>query len=72
MGKSFELKGDLAKINRWAFQWKMSLNPDPKKQTQEVIFSLKSKAILHPPLVFIDNNVIETTSEKHLGIILNT
>ena len=34
-----ELNSDLAKINRWAFQWKMNFNPDPKNQAQEVIFS---------------------------------
>ena len=50
----------------------MSFNPDPKKQAQEVIFSRKSKAILHPPLVFNNNNVIQTASQKHLGIILDT
>ena len=33
------LNGDLKKISKWAFQWKMSLNPDPNKQAQEVIFS---------------------------------
>ena len=32
---------DLNKINQWAFQWKMSFNPDPSKQAQEVIFSHK-------------------------------
>ena len=67
-----ELNSDLGKINRWAFQRKMIFNPDPKKQAQEVIFSPKSKAILHPPLVFNNNNVIQTTSPKHLGIILVT
>ena len=67
-----ELNSDWAKINRWAFQWKMSFNPDPKKQAQEVIFSRKSKAISHLPLVFNNNNVIQTTSQKHLGIILDT
>ena len=50
----------------------MSFKPDPKKQVQEVIFSWKSKAISHPPLVFNNNNVIQTTSQKHLGIILDT
>ena len=45
---ALELNSDLAKINRWAFQWKMSFNSDPKKQAQEVIFSRKSKAISHP------------------------
>ena len=69
---ALELNSDLAKINRWAFQWKMSFNPDLKKQAQEVIFSRKSKAISHPPLVFNNNNVIQTTSQKHLRIILDT
>ena len=69
---ALEVKSDLAKINRWAFQWKMGFNPDPKKQAQEVIFSRKSKAISHPPLVFNNNNVIRTKSQKHLGIILET
>ena len=69
---ALELNSDLAKINRWAFQWKMSFNPDPKKPAQKVIFSRKSKAILHPPLVFNNNNVIQTTSQKHLGTILDT
>ena len=68
---ALELNSDLAEINRWAFPWKMSFNPDPKKQAQEVNFSRKSKAILHPPLVF-KNNAIQTTSQKHLGIILDT
>ena len=69
---ALELNSDLAKINRWAFQWKMSFNLDHKKQAQEVIFSWKSKAISHPPLVFNNSNVIKTTSQKHLGIILDT
>ena len=69
---ALELNSDLAKINRWSFQWKMSFNSDPKKQAQEVTFSRKSKAILHPPSVFNNNNVIQTTSQKHLGIILDT
>ena len=67
-----ELNIDLAKINRWAFQWKMNFNPDPKKQAQEVIVSQKSKAISHPSLVFNDDNVRQATSQKHLGIILDT
>ena len=30
---------DLAKINNWAYQRKMSFNANPSKQVQEVIFS---------------------------------
>ena len=67
-----ELNSDLAKINRWAFQWKMSFNPDPQKQAQEVIFGRKSKAISYPPLLFNNNHVTQTTSQKLLGIILDT
>ena len=32
-----ELNNDLEKVNDWAFQWKFTLNPDPSKQSQEVI-----------------------------------
>ena len=41
------LNNDLLKINNWAYQWKMSFNPDPFKQAQEVIFSgrIKKKTI---------------------------
>ena len=36
---SNHLNSDLSKIGNWAFHWKMSLNPDPSKQAQEVTFS---------------------------------
>ena len=42
-----ELNNDLVKINRWAYQWKMSFNLDPSKQAQEVIFSRKTKKEYH-------------------------
>ena len=32
---------NLSKIYQWAYQWKMSLNPDVYKQAQKVIFSRK-------------------------------
>ena len=38
-----QLNSDLEKISVWADQWKMSFNPDPKKQAQEVTFSGKTK-----------------------------
>ena len=37
-----ELNNDL-KVRNWVFQWKMSFNPHPSKQAQEVIFSQKLK-----------------------------
>ena len=36
-----QLNSDLAKVSKWAFQWKMSFNPDPNKQAIEVCFSNK-------------------------------
>ena len=44
-----ELNNDLLKIRSWAYQWKMSFNPDTSKQSQEVIFSrkLESQTILN-------------------------
>ena len=66
-----ELNDDLVKINNWAYQWKMSFNPDPSKQAQEVIFSRKTKKINHSPLTFRKSTVSQTTSQKHLGVILD-
>ena len=40
-----KLNNNLVKINSWAYQWKMSFNPDSRKQAQEVIFSRKTKKI---------------------------
>ena len=66
-----ELNNDLKKITKWAFQWTTSLNPDPSKQSQEVIFSHKIKKLPHPPLVFNNNNVLRTSSQKHLVVTLD-
>ena len=63
-----ELNDDLVKIDNWAYQWKMSFNPDPNKQAQEVIFSRKTKKINHPP-TFNKSTVSQSTSQKHLGVI---
>ena len=66
-----ELNNDLVKINNWAYQWKMSFKPDPNKQAQEVIFSRKPKKINQPPLTFSKSTVSQSTSQKHLGMILD-
>ena len=59
-------------MNNWAFQWKMNLNLDPTKQAHEVIFSCKGKEIYHPPLVFNNTSVSQSSSQKHLGVILDS
>ena len=66
------LNNDLRKISNWAFQWKMSFNPDPSKQAQEVIFSRKLQKISHPSIYFNNNPIEQVSSQKHLGMILDT
>ena len=46
------LNNDLEKIQQWAFQWKMSFNPDPSKQAQEIIFSKKKHKTKSPRFIF--------------------
>ena len=54
-----DLNKDLEIINNWGFQWKMSFNPDPTKQTQGVIFSRKAKES-------------QSSFQKHLGVIVES
>ena len=65
------LNEDLNKINHWAFQWKMSFNPDPSKQAQEVIFSRKLEKSVYPPLHFNNIAVTQSTTQKHLVMLLD-
>ena len=53
-------------------KWKMSFNPDPNKQVQEVIFSRELNKPSHPSLNFDNTVVIQLTNHKHIGMILNT
>ena len=50
----------------------MSFNPDPFKQAQEVIFTRKVKTVVRPPISFNNKPVQQASSQKHLGVILDT
>ena len=50
----------------------MIFNPDLNKQAPEVIFSRKTKKINDPPITISNNTVSQTTSLKHLGVILDS
>ena len=65
------LNNDLSKIEQWAFQWKMSFNPDLSKQAQEVLFSKKKNISYHPDLYFNQSKVKVVPAQKHLGLILD-
>ena len=47
-----DINNDLKLISDWAFQWKISFNPDPSKQAQEIIFSRKKDEVVSPKCVF--------------------
>ena len=54
------------------FKLKMNFNPDPNKQAQEIIFSRKKTASLHP-VVYFDNKPVKSTQiHKHLGMMLDS
>ena len=67
-----ELNSDLAKISKWAFQWKTSFNPDPNKQAIEVRFFNKHDKENYQPLQFNSTDVQIADSHKHLGLILDS
>ena len=66
-----DLNENLDKINNWAYQWKLSFNPDPSKKVQEVIFSRKVNNVLHPSLTFNNVDVGRIRSQEHLGMFLD-
>ena len=65
------IHNDLHKVSLWACKPKMSFNPDPSKQAQEVIFSQKVSKVHHPLLLFNNSTIQQKSSQKHLGIHLD-
>ena len=59
------LNDDLEKISNWAFQRKMSFNPDINKQAQEVIFFRRLQKSNHPSLTFNVTSVSQSETRKH-------
>ena len=50
----------------------MNFNPDPNKEAEDVIFSRKFNKINHPPLLFNQNLVKSSSTQKHLVMVLDT
>ena len=50
----------------------MSFNPDPNKLTQEVLFSCKIQKSSQPSLIFGNNVVTQSLTQKHFGMLLVT
>ena len=66
-----DINNNLKLISDWAFQWKMSFNPDLSKQAQEIIFSGKKMKSSHPSVYFNNTPVNSTSIYKHLGMSLD-
>ena len=56
------------------YHWKTQFNPDPNKQAKEVIFSRKSNSanIFYLPIKFNNDSITRCSSQKHLGIALDS
>ena len=50
----------------------MNFNSDPNKQIWGVIFSSKVQKSAQPPLIFNKNIVIQSITQKHLRMFLDT
>ena len=68
---SYDLNYGLNRVREWAFQWKMSFNPKPSKQAQEVIFTPKLQKQDYLPLYFNNSSVKKACKQKHLGMLLD-
>ena len=66
-----QLNNDLNKVSDWPYTRKMSFNPDPSKQAQEVIFSRKYTKQDHPLIYFNNIPVTQTTLQKLIGMYLD-
>ena len=64
------LNSGLSKINVWATQWKMSFNPSPTKQAQEITFSRKRQNLNHDSIYF---NHLDTklNFQEHLDNVMS-
>ena len=61
-----------SKINDWDLQWKMTFNPGPTKQAQDIIFSRKTSQRNQRGLMF-NNSIVNVTSiHKHLDMIFDS
>ena len=65
------MKKNLEKISMWAYQWKMSFNPNISKQAEEIILSKKNLDVSHSPLYFNKIPVVVCSFQKHLGVFLD-
>ena len=59
-----DLNRDINLICQWAYQWKMSFNPDLNKQAVQVLFSHNVRN-QDPPKIYFNNIEITQTSRTY-------
>ena len=68
---SCDLNDDFNRVRKLAFQWKMSFDPEPSKQAQDVTITRKLQKKGYSPLYFNDSSVKETCKQKHIGMLMD-
>ena len=66
----FIFQRPLLQVSQWAYQRKMTFNPDFSKQVQEVVFSRKAIATNHATVSFNNVSVIRENFQNNLGLFL--
>ena len=61
----------LDQVRDWAYTWKISFNPDPSKQAQEVLFSRNCTKEDQPPMYFNNISDTQTSVRKHIQLYLD-
>ena len=54
---SQKLNKDFANAGLWASKWKLSFDPDPSTQAQEIMFSRDISKVYYPLLLFNDSTL---------------
>ena len=62
------LNNDFVKKQDWAFNWKMSFNPDPTASERGYFLNIIDT---HPSLFFSNSVIEQDTTQKHLGLTLD-
>ena len=66
-----KLGRDLGRVAGWSYQWKMSFNPDPSKQSVVVHFFCKINTV-DTTSVYVNNPTMDSCkTHKHLGLLLD-
>ena len=67
---NIDINNDLVKISKWAYQLKMSFNPDINKQATEICFPQRREKSLPQLIIFNNNSLLTSLCQKIPGSCL--